>query len=118
FACFSIAHLHKRRRTIHGHRKKIAVDSIGLYGPLDCVSSGQTRKLSAFCPRTRVARWIHQPSGENRLSLVSWELLLLVGCSHDMKSDGIQEVVGSIPIGSTKFLNGLPLTDRPEDSGL
>jgi hypothetical protein len=26
----------------------------------------------------------------------------LVGFSHDLKSDGIQEVVGSIPIGSTK----------------
>jgi hypothetical protein len=26
--------------------------------------------------------------------------------------------VGSIPIGSTKFLNGLWVTDRPEDSRL
>ena len=32
--------------------------------------------------------------------------------------NGIQEVVGSIPIGSTKFLNGLWVTDRPEDSRL
>jgi hypothetical protein len=32
--------------------------------------------------------------------------------------NGIQEVVGSIPIGSTKFLNGLWVTDRPEDSAL
>ena len=36
------------------------------------------------------------------MSLHSWDLLFLVGCSHDLKSDGIQEVVGSIPIGSTK----------------
>jgi hypothetical protein len=28
----------------------------------------------------------------------------VVGYSHALKSDGIQEVVGSTPIGSTKFL--------------
>jgi len=32
--------------------------------------------------------------------------------------NGIQEVVGSIPIGSTNILNGLQLTDRPEASQL
>jgi hypothetical protein len=52
------------------------------------------------------------------MSLHSWGLLFLVGYSHNLKSDGIQEVVGSIPIGSTKILNGLWLTDRPEDSQL
>jgi hypothetical protein len=36
------------------------------------------------------------------MSLVPWGFLFLVGCSHNPKSDGIQEVVGSIPIGSTK----------------
>ena len=32
--------------------------------------------------------------------------------------NGIQEVVGSIPIGSTMILNSLWPTDRPEDSQL
>jgi len=32
--------------------------------------------------------------------------------------NGIQEVVGSIPIGPTMILNGLRLTDRPQDSQL
>lgn len=40
------------------------------------------------------------------MSLVSWGLLSLVDCSHDLKSDGIQEVVGSIPIGSTALRSG------------
>ena len=33
---------------------------------------------------------------------MSWALLFLVCCSDDLKSNGIQEVVGSIPIGATK----------------
>jgi hypothetical protein len=43
------------------------------------------------------------------LPLDSWALLVLVGCSHDLKSDGIQEVVGSIPIGSTKQIEKSPV---------
>ena len=82
-------------------KKKITVDSISLNGPLDDLSSGQGWKLSAFCPRTDAAKWIHPPSRQNRMSLHSWGLVFLVDCSHELKSDGIQEVVGSIPIGST-----------------
>jgi hypothetical protein len=41
-------------------------------------------------------------SDSSQTETFSWALLVLVGCSHDLKSDGIQEVVGSIPIGSTK----------------
>jgi len=47
-----------------------------------------------------------------------WIFLLGIGSPGKAGNNGIQEVVGSIPIGSTKFLNGLQLTDRPEDSGL
>jgi hypothetical protein len=82
------------------------VVSMILNGPLDCVSSRHDSQLSAFCPRPGAAQWTHTPSTEKRLSLVSWGFLFPVGCSHYQKSDGIQEVVGSIPIGSTKFLNG------------
>jgi hypothetical protein len=41
-----------------------------------------------------------------------------IGSPGKAGNNGIQEVVGSIPIGSTKFLNGLRLTDRPEASQL
>jgi hypothetical protein len=47
-----------------------------------------------------------------------WALTAVSSSSHDLFLNGIQEVVGSIPIGSTKFLNGLWVTDRPEASQL
>src|SRR5262249_56195278 len=50
----------------------------------------------------------HTPSTEKRLSLVSRGLLSLVDCSYALKSDGIQEVVCSIPIGSTTLRSGTP----------
>jgi len=37
---------------------------------------------------------------------------------EQVADSGIQEVVGSISIGSTKNLNRLCLTDHPEDSRL
>jgi hypothetical protein len=52
-------------------------------------------------------------SGQKR-----WIFLPGIGNPGKGWNNGIQEVVGSIPIGSTKFLNGLRLTDRPEDSRL
>jgi hypothetical protein len=41
------------------------------------------------------------------MSLHSWGLLFLVGYSHDLQSNGIQEVVGSIPIGAPSLVEGL-----------
>jgi hypothetical protein len=57
-------------------------------------------KLLAF---TGQKRWIFFPG---------------IGSPGKAGNNGIQEVVGSIPIGSTNILNGLWLTDRPEDSRL
>jgi hypothetical protein len=50
-------------------------------------------------------------SGQKR-----WIFLPGIGSPGKVGNNGIQEVVGSTPIGSTKFLNGLWVTDRPEDS--
>jgi hypothetical protein len=47
-----------------------------------------------------------------------WMFLPGIGSPGKAGNNGIQEVVGSIPIGSTKFFNGLWLTDRLEDSRL
>jgi len=47
-----------------------------------------------------------------------WIFLPGIGSRGKVGNNGIQEVVGSIPIGSTNILNGLWLTDRPEDSRL
>jgi hypothetical protein len=47
-----------------------------------------------------------------------WIFLPGMGSPGKAGNNGIQEVVGSTPIGSTKFLNGLWLTDPPEDSRL
>jgi hypothetical protein len=52
-------------------------------------------------------------SGQKR-----WILLAGIGSPGKVEINGIQEVVGSTPIGSTKFLNGSWLTDHPEDSRL
>jgi hypothetical protein len=52
-------------------------------------------------------------SGQKR-----WIFLPGIGSPRKVGNNGIQEVVGSTPIGSTKFLNGLWVTDRPEDSRL
>jgi len=52
-------------------------------------------------------------SGQKR-----WIFFPGIGSPGKVGNNGIQEVGGSIPLGSTKFLNGLQLTDRPEDSGL
>jgi hypothetical protein len=52
-------------------------------------------------------------SGQKR-----WIFLPGIGSPGKVGNNGIQEVVGSIPIGSTNILNGLRLTDRPEDSRL
>jgi hypothetical protein len=47
-----------------------------------------------------------------------WIFLPGIRSRGKVGNNGIQEVVGSIPIGSTNILNGLWLTDRPEDSRL
>jgi hypothetical protein len=47
-----------------------------------------------------------------------WIFLPGIGSPGKVGNNGIQEVVGSIPIGSTNILNGLRLTDHPEDSRL
>jgi hypothetical protein len=47
-----------------------------------------------------------------------WIFLPGMGSPGKAGNNGIQEVVGSIPIGSTKFFDGLWLTDRPKDSQL
>jgi hypothetical protein len=47
-----------------------------------------------------------------------WIFLPGIGSPGKVGNNGIQEVVGSIPIGSTMFLNRLWVTDRPEDSQL
>jgi hypothetical protein len=52
-------------------------------------------------------------SGQKR-----WIFLPGIGSPGKVGNNGIQEVVGSTPIGSTKFLNGLWPTDRTEDSRL
>jgi hypothetical protein len=52
-------------------------------------------------------------SGQKR-----WIFLPGIGSPGKVGNNGIQEVVGSIPIGSTNVLNGLWVTDRPEDSRL
>jgi hypothetical protein len=52
-------------------------------------------------------------SGQKR-----WIFLPGVGSPGKAGNNGIQEVVGSTPIGSTMILNGLWLTDRPEASQL
>jgi len=48
----------------------------------------------------------------------SWIFLPGMRRPGKVGNNGIQEVVGSIPIGSTMILNGLQLADRPEDSRL
>jgi hypothetical protein len=52
-------------------------------------------------------------SGQKR-----WIFLPGIGSPGKVGINGIQEVVGSIPIGSTMILNGLWLTDRPAASQL
>jgi hypothetical protein len=47
-----------------------------------------------------------------------WIFLPGIGSPGKGWNNGIQEVVGSIPIGSTMILNGLWVTDRPKDSRL
>jgi hypothetical protein len=47
-----------------------------------------------------------------------WIFLPGMGSPGKVGNNGIQEVVGSIPIGSTNILNALRLNDRPEDSRL
>jgi hypothetical protein len=47
-----------------------------------------------------------------------WIFLPGIGSPGKAGNNGIQEVVDSIPIGSTNILNVLRLTDRPEDSRL
>jgi hypothetical protein len=47
-----------------------------------------------------------------------WIFLPGIGSPGKVGNNGIQEVVGSIPIGSTMILNGLWLTDHSEDSRL
>jgi hypothetical protein len=47
-----------------------------------------------------------------------WIFLAVLGSPGKVGNNGIQEVVGSTPIGSTNILNGLWVTDRPEDSRL
>jgi hypothetical protein len=47
-----------------------------------------------------------------------WTLLPGIGSPGKVGNNGIQEVVGSTPIGSTMILNGLWLTDRSEVSQL
>jgi hypothetical protein len=47
-----------------------------------------------------------------------WIFLPGIGNPGKVGINGIQEVVGSIPIGSTKDFNGLWVTDRAEDSQL
>jgi hypothetical protein len=47
-----------------------------------------------------------------------WIFLPGIGSPGKVGINGIQEVVGSTPIGSTMILNELRLTDRPEDSRL
>jgi hypothetical protein len=52
-------------------------------------------------------------SGQKR-----WIFLPGIGSPGKVENNGIQEVVGSTPIGSTKDFTALWLTDRPEDSRL
>jgi len=47
-----------------------------------------------------------------------WIFLAVLGSPGKAGNNRTLEVVGSIPIGSTNILNGLQLTDRPEDSQL
>jgi hypothetical protein len=47
-----------------------------------------------------------------------WIFLPGIGNPGKVGINGIQEVVGSIPIGSTNILNGLWVTDRLEASRL
>jgi hypothetical protein len=47
-----------------------------------------------------------------------WIFLSGIGSPGKVGTNGIQEVVGSIPIGSTNILNGLWVTDRPAASQL
>jgi len=52
-------------------------------------------------------------SGQKR-----WIFLPGIGSPGKAGNNGIQEVVGSIPIGSTMILNGLWITDRLNASRL
>jgi hypothetical protein len=45
-----------------------------------------------------------------------WIFLPDLGSPGKVGNNGIQEIVGSIPISSTNILNGLQLTDRPVTS--
>jgi hypothetical protein len=47
-----------------------------------------------------------------------WIFLPGIGSPGKVGNNGIQEVVGSTPIGSTMILNGLWLTDHSEGSRL
>jgi hypothetical protein len=47
-----------------------------------------------------------------------WIFIAVLGSHGKVGNNGIQEVVGSIPIGSTMILNGLWFTDHSEDSRL